>query len=146
MEIMEALRHAYGVYDKAINKVFADLGLEDGKGTVSSRVYPLLPTKKLEFSVVKKGYIDSDKLVYMMVDDAPFTKTWNELVSIVGLMRYQLKINHAVEDNIVVSEDVSVTIGKKEFTIVTKDTGSLVLTIPEIFVVLEAVEKAWNEK
>lgn len=146
MEIMDTLKRAYGIYDNAINKVFADLGLEDGKGTVSNRVYPLLPAKKLEFAVVKKGYIDSDKIVYMMLNDVLFTKTWNELVAIIGLMRYQLKINHANEENIYVSEDISVIIGKKEFTITTKDNGSLVLTIPEIFVVLEAVEKAWNEK
>lgn len=144
--IMQTMKKAYAVYDETVNKVFTDLGLEGSKGEVSKKEYHILGEKKTTITLSKRGYFDSDNILTMHVNEQIVITSSVEMMALMGLLRYQLKINHSVDEVCAVSNDIFATIGKKEFLIKNSEGNVLLtLTIPEVFILIESIEKIWND-
>lgn len=139
MEIKDRIKQMYGVYDDSINRAFATVGLEDTKGVVSSYEFPVL--RNISITKVKKGYFDSEQIINILVDGKPLTQTWSELVSLEGLLRYQLKLNHSPDESYTINDTIVVKFGKKEITLQRNGAETTTLSTPEIFILIEAIDK-----
>ncbi|MCL4432953.1 MAG: hypothetical protein M1300_11670 [Epsilonproteobacteria bacterium] len=139
MEIKERVKQMYGVYDDSINRAFSAVGLEETKGVVSSNEYPVF--KNLSISKVKKGYFDTELIINVMVDGKPLTQTWSELVSLKGLLRYQLKLNHSPDEQYSINDTLKIQFGKKEVILNKDGIAPIALSTPEIFILIEAIDQ-----
>lgn len=145
--VIDRLKGAYKIYDDAINHIFSELGFDaNAKGEVSKRTYEVLADKRVVISTAKLGYIGHERVILLHVDEKQVLGNEMEILALTGLLRYQLKINHSIEEVIKINSEISATIGKKDFTLKnTSGKSILILTIPEVFILIETIEKIWNE-
>lgn len=139
VEIKERIKQMYGVYDNSINRAFASVGLEDAKGVVSSYEFPVF--RNISVTKIKKGYFETEQIINILVDGKPLTQTWSELVSLKGLLHYQLKINRSPDESYTINDTIVAKFGKKEMTLQRNGIETTTLSTPEIFILIEAIDK-----
>lgn len=145
-QALDVIKNGYKAYDKAMDKFFADIGLDsEQKGEVFRKEYKIIPSKGVILVKSVKGRFYAEKTIQLLLGDKQLTSSFEEMVALAGLLRYQLKINHANEEVYDINNHISAVIGKKEFSLKDKSNILLAFTIPEVFILVEAIEKIWNE-